>query len=94
MPISDVDAWAMTILSSVGIIMANKHVMSASGYDFSLGNIHILASRNVVVLVHRRLLDCLPLCSDISCGMHGSCTRLCAGKAVASVGLISFLSYF
>lgn len=32
--VSDVGAWAMNIVSSVGIIMANKEVMSTSGYDF------------------------------------------------------------
>eukprot|EP01018_Ginkgo_biloba_P012293 Gb_07245 [translate_table: standard] len=32
--VSDAGAWAMNIISSVGIIMANKQVMSHSGYDF------------------------------------------------------------
>lgn len=32
--VSDVGAWAMNIISSVGIIMANKQVMSKGGYDF------------------------------------------------------------
>ncbi|XP_024367862.1 UDP-rhamnose/UDP-galactose transporter 1 isoform X2 [Physcomitrium patens] len=32
--VSDVGAWAMNIISSVGIIMANKQVMSKAGYDF------------------------------------------------------------
>ncbi|MCO5611564.1 hypothetical protein L7F22_065817 [Adiantum nelumboides] len=32
--VSDVWAWAMNVISSVGIIMANKQVMSAQGYDF------------------------------------------------------------
>uniref|UniRef100_A0A0D6R348 Sugar phosphate transporter domain-containing protein n=1 Tax=Araucaria cunninghamii TaxID=56994 RepID=A0A0D6R348_ARACU len=32
--VSDVGAWAMNIISSVGIIMANKQVMSQAGYDF------------------------------------------------------------
>ena len=35
--VSDAGAWAMNILSSVGIIMANKQVMSAAGYDFRYG---------------------------------------------------------
>lgn len=35
--VSDAGAWAMNILSSVGIIMANKQVMSATGYDFRYG---------------------------------------------------------
>ncbi|KAG6608671.1 UDP-rhamnose/UDP-galactose transporter 2, partial [Cucurbita argyrosperma subsp. sororia] len=34
-PVSDVGAWAMNIISSVGIIMANKQLMSANGYAFS-----------------------------------------------------------
>ncbi|XP_028784552.1 UDP-rhamnose/UDP-galactose transporter 2 [Neltuma alba] len=33
--ISDVGAWAMNVVSSVGIIMANKQLMSGSGYGFS-----------------------------------------------------------
>lgn len=33
--VSDVGAWAMNIISSVGIIMANKQLMSANGYAFS-----------------------------------------------------------
>ncbi|XP_051126498.1 UDP-rhamnose/UDP-galactose transporter 2-like [Andrographis paniculata] len=33
--VSDVGAWAMNVVSSVGIIMANKQVMSSSGYAFS-----------------------------------------------------------
>lgn len=35
--VSDAGLWAMNILSSVGIIMANKQVMSAAGYDFRFG---------------------------------------------------------
>ncbi|KAK6939155.1 hypothetical protein RJ641_032663, partial [Dillenia turbinata] len=33
--VSDVGAWAMNVVSSVGIIMANKHLMSPNGYAFS-----------------------------------------------------------
>ncbi|MED6150903.1 UDP-rhamnose/UDP-galactose transporter 2 [Stylosanthes scabra] len=33
--ISDVGAWAMNVISSVGIIMANKQLMSNRGYAFS-----------------------------------------------------------
>jgi hypothetical protein len=32
--VSDVGAWAMNIISSVGIIMANKQVMSKGGYNY------------------------------------------------------------
>jgi len=32
--VSDVGAWAMNVISSVGIIMANKQVMSQRGYDY------------------------------------------------------------
>ena len=35
--VSDVGAWGMNVVSSVGIIMANKQLMSASGYAFSFG---------------------------------------------------------
>ncbi|KAL8224207.1 hypothetical protein R6Q57_019682 [Mikania cordata] len=34
-PVSDVGAWAMNVISSVGIIMANKQLMSAKGYSFT-----------------------------------------------------------
>ncbi|XP_057469774.1 UDP-rhamnose/UDP-galactose transporter 1-like isoform X3 [Actinidia eriantha] len=33
--ISDVGAWAMNVISSVGIILANKQLMSLSGYAFT-----------------------------------------------------------
>lgn len=33
--VSDVGAWAMNVISSVGITMANKQLMSSSGYAFS-----------------------------------------------------------
>ncbi|XP_031491225.1 UDP-rhamnose/UDP-galactose transporter 1-like [Nymphaea colorata] len=33
--VSDVGAWAMNVVSSVGIIMANKQLMSPGGYAFS-----------------------------------------------------------
>ncbi|KAL5557625.1 hypothetical protein UlMin_033836 [Ulmus minor] len=33
--VSDVGAWAMNVVSSVGIIMANKQLMSNSGYAFT-----------------------------------------------------------
>lgn len=35
--VSDVGAWAMNVVSSVGIIMANKQLMSPDGYAFSFG---------------------------------------------------------
>ncbi|KAJ4699681.1 UDP-galactose transporter 2-like [Melia azedarach] len=33
--VSDMGAWAMNVISSVGIIMANKQLMASSGYGFS-----------------------------------------------------------
>lgn len=36
-PVSDVGAWGMNIVSSVGIIMANKQLMSPSGFAFGFG---------------------------------------------------------
>lgn len=36
-PVSDVGAWGMNIVSSVGIIMANKQLMSSSGFAFGFG---------------------------------------------------------
>ena len=35
--VSDVGAWGMNIISSVGIIMANKQLMSQTGFAFSFG---------------------------------------------------------
>lgn len=35
--VSDVGAWGMNIVSSVGIIMANKQLMSSGGYGFTFG---------------------------------------------------------
>jgi len=35
--VSDVGAWAMNVISSVGIIMANKQLMSSSGFGFGFG---------------------------------------------------------
>lgn len=40
--VSDVGAWAMNVISSVGIIMANKQLMSANGYAFGFGIIIII----------------------------------------------------
>lgn len=36
--VSDVGAWAMNVVSSVGIIMVNKELMSSNGYAFCFGN--------------------------------------------------------
>jgi hypothetical protein len=35
--VSDLGAWGMNVVSSVGIIMANKQLMSSAGYAFSFG---------------------------------------------------------
>lgn len=35
--VSNGGAWAMNVVSSVGIIMVNKQLMSSSGYAFSFG---------------------------------------------------------
>lgn len=37
--VSDVGAWGMNIVSSVGIIMANKQLMSPSGLGFGFGQL-------------------------------------------------------
>ncbi|KAH7426942.1 hypothetical protein KP509_10G023000 [Ceratopteris richardii] len=46
--VSNAGAWAMNVISSVGIIMANKQVMSAQGYDFrfatTLTGLHFLVT--------------------------------------------------
>jgi hypothetical protein len=36
-PISNFGAWGMNVVSSVGIIMANKQLMSNNGYAFTFG---------------------------------------------------------
>lgn len=46
--VSDVGAWAMNIVSSVGIIMANKQLMSANGYAFSFGETKSYRSYSLV----------------------------------------------
>lgn len=45
--VSDVGAWAMNVISSVGIIMANKQLMSSSGFGFSFGMIYISHSLHI-----------------------------------------------
>lgn len=35
--LSDAGAWALNVISSVGVIMANKKLMSSHGYAFSYG---------------------------------------------------------
>lgn len=40
--VSDVGAWAMNVVSSVGIIMANKQLMSPNGYAFCFGTLLLL----------------------------------------------------
>lgn len=35
--VSDLGAWGMNVVSSVGLIMANKQLMSSAGYAFSFG---------------------------------------------------------
>lgn len=47
--ISNFGAWAMNIVSSVGIIMANKQLMSNNGYAFTFGQlINSLISTSIV----------------------------------------------
>jgi len=36
--VSNSGAWAMNVVSSVGIIMVNKQLMSPAGYAFVFGN--------------------------------------------------------
>lgn len=62
--VSDVGAWAMNVISSVGIIMANKQVMSTQGYDFRFGKYEYLTSDFVqfgVVYIYD-LLPCMCVC--------------------------------
>jgi hypothetical protein len=37
--VSDVGAWGLNVVSSVGIIMANKQLMSPNGYAFCFGKL-------------------------------------------------------
>ncbi|XP_047321956.1 UDP-rhamnose/UDP-galactose transporter 2-like [Impatiens glandulifera] len=52
--VSDVGAWGMNIISSVGIIMANKQLMSLNGYSFrfatTLTGFHFLVTALVGVV--------------------------------------------
>jgi hypothetical protein len=41
-PISNFGAWGMNVVSSVGIIMANKQLMSNNGYAFTFGQSSLL----------------------------------------------------
>lgn len=43
--VSDVGAWAMNVVSSVSLIMANKQLMSSSGYAFAFGTPLLFLSR-------------------------------------------------
>ncbi|KAF4350747.1 hypothetical protein G4B88_019534 [Cannabis sativa] len=58
--VSDVGAWAMNVVSSVGIIMANKHLMSSNGYGFTfattLTGLHFTVTA-VVGLVYNAACD-------------------------------------
>lgn len=44
--VSDVGAWAMNVISSVGIIMANKQLMSSNGYAFKFGKSILIYARS------------------------------------------------
>ncbi|KAF6161981.1 hypothetical protein GIB67_020037 [Kingdonia uniflora] len=46
-PVSDVSAWGMNIINYVGIIMANKQLMSPNGYAFNFGQISFYLSISV-----------------------------------------------
>lgn len=57
--VSDVGAWAMNVVSSVSLIMANKQLMSSSGYAFAFGTPPPLLSsppRGSVTRIRRPLL--------------------------------------
>lgn len=47
--VSNTGAWAMNIVSSVGIIMANKQLMSSGGYGFCFGIISLHIGLNNLV---------------------------------------------
>lgn len=52
--VSNVGAWAMNVISSVGIIMVNKQLMSPGGYGFSFGTLALSFSVDLsLVLVLR-----------------------------------------
>ena len=68
--VSDVGAWAMNVVSSVGIIMANKQLMSSSGYAFAFGTVRLLLL-SLPVLAERRSGSAAALVMD-SWGFRGS----------------------
>lgn len=49
--VTDMGAWAMNIISSVGIIMANKQVMSRSGYNYRFGKEGAYGRTSVALLL-------------------------------------------
>ncbi|KAL9992115.1 hypothetical protein Hdeb2414_s1225g00993971 [Helianthus debilis subsp. tardiflorus] len=51
--VSDVGAWAMNVVSSVGIIMTNKQLMSSTGgYAFTFGNLLLTLSTSFNLHTH------------------------------------------
>ena len=53
--VSDVGAWGMNIISSVGIIMVNKQLMSQTGFAFSFG-LHLFFTYSFKFHFHNALL--------------------------------------
>jgi len=100
--VSDVGAWAMNVISSVGIIMANKQLMSSSGYAFSFGIVIIstLSLDLIILLIFDplNLLFCshnpnrLPLCCNGSCRPRFKCYWSLCIKARPYVGALLVLN--
>ncbi|KAF8669386.1 hypothetical protein HU200_051729 [Digitaria exilis] len=78
--VSDMGAWAMNVVSSVGIIMANKQLMSSSGYAFAFGT-----------LPATRLLP-PPLVSSSSVGRERIWTTTLTGFHFTVTALVGWIS--
>ncbi|WOL13981.1 UDP-galactose transporter 2-like isoform X1 [Canna indica] len=83
--VSNVGAWAMNVVSSVGIIIANKQLMSNSGFAFSFG-LSLSLSLNINVLISSDNSDRLPLRRDGTSGLRLKRYRLLCIKGCPALG--------
>ena len=86
--VSDVGAWAMNVTSSVGIIMANKQLMSSSGFAFTFGSISHLSHGSLSISLTFQWISHLSLFSSATTltGFHFALTAL-VGMVSNATGL-------
>ncbi|RWW56817.1 hypothetical protein BHE74_00036433 [Ensete ventricosum] len=86
--VSDAGAWAMNVVSAVGLIMANKQLMSNSGYGFSFGTpalLTCLSSSVVIAIVFGfTVLQSFILVSCILAVFCNTSQYLCIGRFSAT----------